>query len=373
LKINIDILLNLTINSSAYFNSFYVNIIPVIRDLLLRNQKAVIPGFGAFVLAQRPAQLNKVTRVLTPPSLTVRFDRHQHSDDGQLAGYLTRKLKLTSEVVRQAIADFTGSLEEKLRDDGSVVLEGLGTLSKKKTGDLGFVPEDELLKRISLFEMPKIDIPGPPAVDKTFVPPPVTPTELPVATYSSRKRWVLPVILLGLLCGMLLVIYLTGNMGILISDIKSKFDGSKAESTEQLVFGNDADDEQKPEVDSLVDQVSRKLDEQVDRENALAYKETRQETTTPVSTPPAQTVLPATQTYAKPFHIIAGSFTVVQNAEKLKASLKEKGLTAEILPRDGRFYMVSLGSYNTADEASNAQIIMEQTLRKELWVMRRKQ
>ncbi|HEX2394648.1 MAG TPA: HU family DNA-binding protein, partial [Bacteroidales bacterium] len=253
-----------------------MNIIPVIRDLLLRNQKAVIPGLGAFVMAQRPAQLNKVTRVLTPPGITVRFDRHQQSDDGQLTGYLTRKLKLDKDAALQAIDEFKTSIAEKLGNDEPIVLEGLGTLTKKKTGETTFIPEEELVKRISLFEMPKVEVPQNTA-EKVVQPPvtaPVTITEkkVPITREISRpgsRRWIIPVILLGLLVGMLGFIYFTGNMDMLVSDIKTVFGIARKDTTEQLVFGKDTG-EQVPS-DTLTSQISRELDAQVDRGKALAY------------------------------------------------------------------------------------------------------
>jgi len=382
-------LLNLNSESSEYLKLICVNIIPVIRDLLLRNQKAVIPGLGAFVMAQRPAQLNKVTRVLTPPSVTVRFDSRQHADDGQLTGYLTRKLSLDKDLARQAVDDLKKNIEEKLLENESFILEGLGKLEKKKTGETSFTPEDELLKRISLFEMPKIEIPQAPS--RKVEPVPVVTTQVPVVTTPipvperqvpvenfpvrrSSRRWVIPVVLLGLLLGMLASIYITGNMGLLISDIKSSFGAGKEDTTEQLVFGNDAGNQQE-QTDTSDSQVSRELDEQVDREKALAYDETEQKasgTETIRQEPVAENVTPAGLTYAKLYHIIAGSFTVLENAEKQRASMQSKGLNAEILPKKGNYYMVSLGSFDTREQASAARQQMEVKVPGELWIMRNK-
>jgi cell division protein FtsN len=395
-----------------------VNIIPVIRDLIIRNQKAVIPGFGAFVLAQRPAQLNKVTRVLTPPSVTVKFKGDQKDDDGQLTGYLTTKLRIEKSDALDAIQDFRKNTEEKLGKDEPVILEGLGTLSKKQNGEISFTPEDELLKRIGLFEMPKIDVPltasekvAPQAVPprptapqtvppKTTVPqtkapptpqpqtiaPRTIPPQVPVAvskkdkgpdefSYPNNRRWVVPVILLGLLTGILLVIYLTGNMGTLISDIKSSLGPDKKQPKEQLVFGKDSGNDQNLS-DTVNSNISRQLDDKVDRGKALAYDEnTQDEIKEPgTSKPGAAQREPAGSpvNFAGDYHVIAGSFTVSANAEKQRSFLRNKGLAAEILPKKGSFYMVSLGSYNTHGEASSVRQKLQDKAGTELWVLKNK-
>jgi hypothetical protein len=354
-----------------------VNIIPVIRDLLIRNQKAVIPGLGAFLLVQRPAHLNKATRVLTPPTVTVRFDSHNLTDDGQLANYLTRKLKVNAEIANKAIEDFRTDIEGKLKSEESVILEGLGKLSKTKAGDISFVPEEELVNRISLFEMPKIDVPQVRPGNVTVSPVtqhiPVKETQVIESSAYGKRKWVIPVVLLGLLLGMLAVIYLTGNMGLLISDIKSKFSG-KENKTEQLVFGNDTGKETPAEHQDTTNSVSRELDEKMAREKALAYdndnkvsEENNQDHRQPEELIPVQN---EKLTYAKPYHIIAGSFTVLMNAEKQRATILAKGLEAEILPKKGNFYMVSLGSYDKPAEASAVIKQIQVRLQNDLWVMR---
>lgn len=372
-----------------------MNIIPVIRDLLLRNKIAVIPGLGSFVMAQKPAQMNKVTRVITPPSVTVKFDRNKQADDGQLTGYLTRKLTVDKEAAVKAIEDFRTDIEEKLNQDEKIILEGLGTLSKKPSGDIAFSPEEELLKRISLFEMPKIEVPQStrepivppvsspplpviprPSVEKPSVekPSPVRPSPENVVIAHRRSRlWVIPVILLFMLVGMLSVVYFTGNMDLLISDIKSFFSGAKEDTTQQIVFGTDNGSEQH-ETDTLSDRISKVLDEQVNRGKALSYEEATSSNTKVENQSPAVDVqnVPQTTTYAKPYHVISGSFTVLANAEKQRSALKAKGLDAEILPKKGKFYMVSLGSFDSPEQASAARQSLQQKAPGELWVMKNK-
>jgi nucleoid DNA-binding protein len=138
-----------------------VNIIPVIRDLLLRHQKVVIPGFGSFMVLQKPAELNKVTQDLTPPSLMIGFDPKQQSDDGKLIEAIRSKQQQSEAAALKVIGKFIQDTKDVLELNKRVTLEGLGSLAKGKSGEMEFTPEEALLKRLKMFDLPKITIPAP--------------------------------------------------------------------------------------------------------------------------------------------------------------------------------------------------------------------
>jgi hypothetical protein len=333
------------------------------------------------MISQRPAQLNRVSGVLTPPTISVRFDRTQQSDDGQLTGYLTRKLGLDKEVALAAVNDFRKDIEDKLNSSQTVSMEGFGTLSKKATGEITFTGDEDLLKRISLFEMPRIEVPRPANIKAESTQSTVRSetkisekAPVPVRTkteYRGNRKWIIPVVLLGLLLGMLVVIYFTGNMSVLVSDIKSIFISESKDSTRQLVFGNAATDTTKI-TDTLTTQISKELDKQVDRSKALSIDVPERAADNKRTVVPDRTAPEEKPNYARPYHIVAGSFTVLENAEKQRSTLLAKGLDAEILPKKGKFYMVSLGSFDTPGEASSEKNIMQRVAGFELWVMRNK-
>jgi len=365
-----------------------VNIIPVIRDLLLRNQKAVIPGFGSFFIAQRPAQLNKTTRVLTPPSTTVRFDRNQQTDDSLLSGYLIQKLKQKKEVALEAIEKFAVDTNKRLEDEEKVNLEGLGTFSRQKSGEITFTPEEELLKRISLFELPSLNIPAPveivlpvPPPRPPSPPPPPPPPRIPSPQpphikreipLKRKTRWWIPAAIILFLVGFFLAaVYFTGNFDTLVGDIRSSITGEKNPNDETLVFGVPADSEdEKTSPDTLTDEISRQLEEQHDRSKALSYvepkvkseeRQARQQVNTPT----------VSVSSVGPYHIIAGAFHEPGNAEKQKTSLEKKGFSPMILPKKGKYYMVSLGSFHTPEQANAALNDLSSKLENELWVLKR--
>jgi hypothetical protein len=346
-----------------------VNISPVIRDLLLRNQQAVIPGFGTFMIIQRPAQLNKITRVLTPPVKLIRFDKNLQNDDGQLSGYLIVKLKQDKEVVVKAIDAYVKHLRDTITDKGTVLLVGLGNLTKKPSGDMEFTPEDELQKRISLFDLPKINIPAPPVEKKEAVLL-QSPPSAPAVKSKKRRLWWIPASILLVLLALAGLVYSTGNADQLMADVKNLFVEQDVKEPERIVFGSKTVADSSVQKDTLREEISRKLDEKVDRAKVLAFEESQ----TPKSEPKASPViLDEKPSFTnKSFHIIAGAFNVPNNAERLKNSLEKQGLTAEVLPKWGEYFLVSLGSFDSYDEAIVQMRQYNTRLNKELWVMKRR-
>jgi nucleoid DNA-binding protein len=350
---------------NSHINLLPVNIPPIIRELLLRHEKAVIPGFGTFSIVHRPAELNKSTGVLLPPAKAILFDHLAKTDDGLLTDLIVRKLQVRKSEAVASIAAYVKSIEEQLSTKGTANLEGIGDLKLDKAGIYNLKPQEELLGRANMFGLPRLDIPVTrPAT--VYSPPPVA--EVPSLADHRRRtgRWWIPVVVALALVALAAVVYMTGlyktfqaqDQEIVITSGPDKEDS-------RLVFGSRADT-----ADTLQEKINRELETRTDREQALMYEE-------PASPPGDQTKTDKTATVAKdlaagekPYHIIAGSFENLNNAEKQQAQLESKGFTAVLLPKRGRFYMVSLGSYGSREQAAAALKQFRTQLEQELWVMK---
>jgi len=347
-----------------------VNITPIIRELLLRNQKAVIPGFGTFIILQRPAQLNKISHVLTPPSNEIRFDSSQQSDDGKLSGYLVQKLKQNRTMATETIDQFINTSADQLRVKGVVSLEGMGTLTREKSGDITFKPDEELLKRTNFFELPKLNIP----VTQPVSPGSVTeaPRERQVVSAKKKRGWWIAAALIALFIGLLAVGYFTGMVDSFLAGDETITVGSKTNrDSDKLVFGSRvASDGSQNGTDTLKEKISRELDERTARENALMYEEAEPKPTEKLKNTISEPVQPALTATNKPYHIIAGAFMVPNNADRQKFQLERKGFSPVLLPKRGDYFMVSLGSYDSHEQAVAAMRLLRRKLEQELWVMK---
>lgn len=349
---------------NSHINLLPVNITPIIRELLLRHEKSVIPGFGTFSIVHRPAELSKSTGVLLPPVKAILFDHLAKTDDGQLTDFLARKQQVKKSEAVASVAAFVKSIEGQLSTKGTAYLEGIGNLILDKAGNYSFKPLEELLGKANMFGLPRLDIPvARPAAAYSPAPAAGVPTEL--AGRRRTGRWWIPATLALVVIGLVAVVYLTGlyekfrtqGQDIVITP------GQDGDS-DRLVFGNLADT-----TDTLQEKISRELENRTDREQALKYEEQ-------INPPGDQANIVKTEavatdfTVGKPYHIIAGSFQNLSNAEKQRARLEKKGFAAVLLPKRGRFYMVSLGSYDSHEQAAAAMKQLRAELEQEFWVMK---
>jgi hypothetical protein len=349
-----------------------VNITPIIRELLLRNQKAVIPGLGTLIISQRAAQLNKITKVLSPPSRQIRFETNRQIDDASLSAYIVQKLKQKPDLNKEVISQFKKSVEDQLKSKGLILLEGLGTLTWEKSGEFTFKPEEELLKQINPFELPKLNVQAAQQDDKP-TPTTVAAHATPVRHHTRERRWWIPAALIVLLLGLAGGAYYAGLLDHLFAGRKTEvlLHDSKKDN-DRLVFGSRGNTDSLQSVsDSLKALVSREIDERTAREKALLYEENKPKTAVQKEVKVQEPVQLVMTDKDKPYHVIAGSFTIIENAEKHVIRLQQKGYTPVLLPRRGKYFMVSLGSYSAEEEATAAKRKFKVQLDQELWVMRR--
>ncbi len=136
-----------------------MNISLIIRDLLLRNEQLVIPGFGSFKIIHRPAQISRTSQVLLPPAKEIVFDSQLKSGDNQLLLSIKKKYGLSEAETGEALKKYILQVEEDISSRGLVLMEGLGRIKREANGSLSFEPISELLNPGGVFALPKIDIP----------------------------------------------------------------------------------------------------------------------------------------------------------------------------------------------------------------------
>jgi len=343
-----------------------VNISLIIRDLLLRNEQLVIPGFGSFKVIHRPAQISKTTRVMIPPAREIVFDGQVKSGDNQLLLAIKKKHGLSEAETSEALKKYLLHIDEEIRSTGSVMMEGLGKIKRDSTGSLAFEPIAELLNPGGVFALPKIEIP---VAEKREITRTVTDHKmtLPRPEIRRRRNWWIPAVAVIVLAIIISVSYFTGLITH-IPGIALKKEAVVVKSKDQnrIVFGNKASAQKDTSKDTSREAISRQLDQRADRENALRFEDEQKKANETVhETPKIKPTVPA-----GPYQIISGSFTVTENAERQILSLRKKGINAELLPRSGKYYMVTLGSYSTLSQAQSALELLKGQLDQDLWVMK---
>jgi cell division protein FtsN len=143
------------------------------------------------------------------------------------------------------------------------------------------------------------------------------------------------------------------------------------EDSEKLIFGTMDPDSGQSGVDTSIERISREIDARTARKKALAYQATESRKPVEKEIPSPEPARQATTSVDKPYQIIAGSFLVPNNAERQMNTLRKKGYSPVLLPKWGDYFMVSLGSYDTHEQATSAVKQLRSNLDQELWVMKR--
>ncbi|MDR1861204.1 MAG: SPOR domain-containing protein [Bacteroidales bacterium] len=110
-----------------------------IRELLLLNDCVIIPGFGGFVSAYRPASVD-VARFVAP-SKSVSFNRKLKFNDGLLINHIALAhgcgYMKAAELVRQLVCE----MNSRLTDGETLSVPGIGALAYDEHEALVFIPD----------------------------------------------------------------------------------------------------------------------------------------------------------------------------------------------------------------------------------------
>jgi len=117
-----------------------VDIPSAIAELLYEHQTVVIPGLGAFTTDYKPAAIDQVQGVLTPPSKNLDFDTNLLVNDGLLVHYIQKKYEVTAEQAEALLDDFVTQILSRLDKKETVDFPKVGKLYKDFENNLKFLP-----------------------------------------------------------------------------------------------------------------------------------------------------------------------------------------------------------------------------------------
>lgn len=341
-----------------------MNLPVVIKEIILTSRSLVVPGLGKFWIKHRPAKIDRSSNVLLPPRQIIVFDESIITDDGRLSDYLQKKYTLNEKIAAQAIADYVESLKKELEEKTTATIEGIGVL-KVHENNISLQPDaiEDLLKDI----LPSIEIPEsmqkePLAEERVKIQAPPVKTAQPVK--RSFRVWI-PVTIIVLVAALAAVLYYTGIGKAMLKDIAFNKNEDIAESDDnnKIVFGKPPADK-----DSLQEAISKKLDERTAKENALSYKQPESEQSDNQILEPVIREKQPEPITAGSYHVIAGSFHVPGNAERYKSRLEKQGFHPVIMPNINSYYMVSLGSYQSLEQATVAMTEFSSKFDVQLWI-----
>jgi cell division septation protein DedD len=110
----------------------------LLTDLLLRHNCVIIPDLGGFVANRIPAYIDEEKGRVFPPSKQLTFNSRLIKNDGLLVAAWAQKEKISFEEAVESVKRETQSIQQKLRKGQSHTIENIGTLFISEEGRLNF-------------------------------------------------------------------------------------------------------------------------------------------------------------------------------------------------------------------------------------------
>jgi nucleoid DNA-binding protein len=113
----------------------------LIRELLLKHDCVIIPGFGAFIGNYFPARVDRKEGLFEPPARKITFNRHLTGNDGLLIGHVSSVTGAGYGEARDIVNDWSAELRTRIMSGNPVTLDHLGTFSLNYERAMVFEPD----------------------------------------------------------------------------------------------------------------------------------------------------------------------------------------------------------------------------------------
>jgi len=129
-----------------------------ITFLLYKHNCVIIPHFGAFIVHDKPAELNTELNYASPKNRIISFNNQILNNDGLLANHIQTIEKCSYEEGLLHIHSFVDHLKEELQAKNNFNFDQLGTFYNTKEEKLIFVPNQMSNFSMDAFGLPKLKL-----------------------------------------------------------------------------------------------------------------------------------------------------------------------------------------------------------------------
>ncbi|MDR0661466.1 MAG: SPOR domain-containing protein [Prevotellaceae bacterium] len=334
-----------------------------LKELALTNRRVIIPDLGAFLSKEGDGDEKNLI-----------FSSFLKYNDGFLEKQLADKEKLSQIEASEEVKKFVGEVTKTLRAKHNYVIDGFGFFHMDERGSIAFSPQDTEIATKPVEEKPVVIATAPstpteakPAATVSAVPPkaeqpkveqpvvkPLTPQQTAPVTpppgkptqtqqtppkqqspkKSSNNGLLITIVILLVVIIILLLLYF---MAPSIKEKVNSMFGIKSTTTEQVVTP--------PAVQQSADTIPAIDSTQIDTVKVI--EPVKEEVTTPKSV----------STYGSNYYVIVGTFQEKSNADKMYKRCIADGYDAELLPKMGALYPVSI--FNSPSKAECTKVMRE--------------
>jgi cell division septation protein DedD len=318
-------------------------VIQYLENALFTNKVVVLPDFGAFIKEEVMAKAD--TDVLRPTHTNIRLDTSLKNDYSLLPLLIGEGEQISLSEAEKEVAYFVAEIKSQLERFGEFSVGNLGLLKQNSDGEISFEPEEDSNFSADSYGLPTLNIEDLGLNEVSDKESESANTDHESKETKGKKKGnnlIIWILLFGCVATAALI-------GVMLTQKQVKDKPSEEESG--VVFGRKA----KPQhSDAPVSQVEPE-------EEATQPVTPKQHKTAPTkekapteATHPKQESKPAAKHTEATYNVIIGSFGNPDNAFKLSKSLSGKGLEVIVLdPKEtgSKLYMVSVGEFDTDEEA----------------------
>lgn len=338
-----------------------------ISDLLYSYDCVIVPEFGGFVANYSSAKLNSIQHKFQPPSKKISFNQQLQNNDGLLTNHIAGKKEINYADAKELIERFVKQSKKELQEGDRIKIEKVGTLYLDAEKNIQFIAENstnylpdsfglEAFRALPI-EREKIENR---IAEKIKQSPVIIKEKLNDSDQKKKVHWIPAAAILAFLILSGFIINLQFNLidssGINYSSFR--FNASekplyqhKEMHIDPIAFEEDIVSK---ELWFPADSISRFISS--NEEKTALFVDNRIEKIEPREVKKDNTRVEnnsGTSNIGLKFHVVAGCFTQTTNAYKLLDQLTLKGYDAVFLGSYKKYQAVSIGSFNSREEALN--------------------
>lgn len=301
-----------------------MNLANHINDLLYRYNCVIVPNFGGFVTNKIGARISETSNTFYPPSKQVTFNSHLKVNDGLLANYIASSENISFDKAAEIIALEVTEWQNEIKKT-TIRIGDIGVLSLNENDKIIFEPNTKVNYLTTSFGLAN-------TVSNTIERKETqVRTIQPVVTTTDKK--VIPTFIkYAATAAILLTLGFVGN-------------NVYQQNKQQTLLAN--------------------------QEKALEKK--IQSATFVIPNPLPTIEINVAKDVAKnkeTYHVVAGAFQFLENAEKKVDLLKKQGYNASILGvNKWGLVEVSFNSFADKNDAINNLYKIQKTVSKEAWLL----
>lgn len=338
----------------------YTEISKYISELLFVHECVIIPNFGGFITNPQITSI-KNGKLFLPPSKSILFNKNLQRNDGLLINYISEKQNINYSESRSKVENFVHELNYRLKEKNYFFIENIGAFHYEAESTLQFVPEASTNFLISSFGLSSFSFPE---LEETNHVPQIVKnhSDKEAIRISINKSFIRKAL-----------ISLPVMLALTIIPFKSSI--TEQQNSFRASFVPQISETKNKEIETLIEK-------KTDKKTALFYQEspvvevlekvdnTVVEEVTPVIEQKETTISDVPATQKGNFYIIAGSFTVLKQAEDHIKILKKQGFNPEIIKENDSRFRISLSSFKSKSEANKeVQSLRNKNKKLSVWVL----